>query len=86
MIPGPKMAILRLLQTDLAVGGVYAAGIDPTLVQFELAPVSAGSDWLVWQRSGVRDHDTHDVRAVNMMNDYVITGGRFCCNVQSIQV
>lgn len=65
---------------------VFAAGIDPTLVQFELAPVSAGSDWLVWQRSGVRAHHTHDVRAVDMMNDYVITGGKFCCNVQSIQV
>ena len=56
---------------------VFAAGIDPTLVQFELAPVSsAGSDWLVWQRSGVRAHHTHDVRAVVMMNGFVITGGK----------
>jgi len=54
---------------------VYAAGIDPVLIQFELTPVNASSDWLVWQRASVRAHHTHDVRAVVMMNNFVITGG-----------
>ena len=54
---------------------VYAAGIDPVLVQFELSPVSSASDWLVWQRSAVRAHHTHDVRAVMMMGNLVVSGG-----------
>ncbi|XP_067936247.1 U3 small nucleolar RNA-associated protein 4 homolog [Watersipora subatra] len=57
---------------------VYAAGIDSVLVQFVLSPVSASSDWLVWQRSTVRAHHSHDVRAVVVMDRFVISGGVDC--------
>ena len=56
---------------------VYAAGIDPVLIQFELSPVTASNDWMVWQRGTVRAHHTHDVRAVVMMGNLVISGGAF---------
>lgn len=56
---------------------VYAAGIDPVQVQFELLPVSASSDWTVWQRSTVRAHHTHDVRSLVMMGNMVISGGEW---------
>jgi len=56
---------------------VYAAGVDPTMVEFELAPISHNSHWTVWQRGSVRCHHTHDIRAAIMINGYVITGGRW---------
>lgn len=58
---------------------VYAAGIDPVVVQFELSPVSSSSDWMVWQRCTVRAHHTHDVRAMAMINGFVISGGNVSC-------
>ena len=54
---------------------VFAAGIDPTLVQFEYISASPDSDWKMWIKSTVRTQHTHDVRALALTADMVVSGG-----------
>lgn len=55
---------------------MFSSGVDPTLTQFEYTPVHTDSDWKQWVRSSVRKQHTHDVRAVTLAGDSVVTGGR----------
>ncbi|XP_013420051.1 U3 small nucleolar RNA-associated protein 4 homolog [Lingula anatina] len=54
---------------------VFASGVDPALAQFEYTAAQANSDWKMWVRSSVRNQHTHDVRAVTIAGDSVISGG-----------
>lgn len=54
---------------------VYSAGIDPAVVRFQLAPLREDSDWTAWVRSTVVVQHTHDVRALALCGQYLISGG-----------
>ncbi len=55
---------------------VFASGVDPVLVQFELVPVTEGGEWKNWVRSNVRSRHSHDVRSVALAGDWVASGGQ----------
>ncbi|KAL5021741.1 hypothetical protein ScPMuIL_000896 [Solemya velum] len=54
---------------------VFTSGIDPTVVQFELTPISTETDRKAWVSSLVRTQHTHDVRALVFAGKYLASGG-----------
>ena len=54
---------------------IFAAGVDPILVQFEWAPVTEGGEWKNWVRTNVRSQHSHDVRCVALAGDWIASGG-----------
>lgn len=55
---------------------VVSSGIDSSIVQFNYIAARENSDWRDWVGSFVHNHHTHDVRAVQIIDNAVITGGR----------
>ncbi|KAK2164344.1 hypothetical protein LSH36_65g04031 [Paralvinella palmiformis] len=54
---------------------VFSSGVDPNLVQFEYIASNPSSDWKMWVRSTVRTQHTHDVRALVLSENKLISGG-----------
>lgn len=57
---------------------VFSSGVDPTMTQFEYTASQPNSDWKMWVRSSIRAQHTHDVRALAVIGDSVVSGGVDC--------
>lgn len=54
---------------------VYTSGVDPTIVQYEYTPATLDSDWKLWVKADVHHFHTHDVRALVVARDKLVSGG-----------
>ena len=52
-----------------------AAGVDPNIIQFNFVPARQNSDWKDWIGSPFHRQHTHDVRAIQMVKNGVVSGG-----------
>ncbi|KAJ2162362.1 U3 small nucleolar RNA-associated protein [Coemansia sp. RSA 552] len=50
---------------------VFASGVDPKITQFRRSPATRAR----WQLAGIRRYHTHDVRALGVSSELVISGG-----------
>ena len=55
---------------------VVSSGIDSSVVQFNYIAPRENSDWRDWVGTLVHNQHTHDVRAIQIINKCVVTGGR----------
>ena len=60
-----------------------AAGVDPNIIKFNFVPARQNSDWKDWIGSPFHRQHTHDVRAIQMVKNGVVSGGN---NVGCIHV
>ena len=54
---------------------MVTAGVDPNIIQFNFVPARQNSDWKDWIGSPLHRQHTHDVRAVQMVKNGVVSGG-----------
>ena len=54
---------------------VYSSGVDPVIGQFELVALSETGDHSQWVRTMCKTRHTHDVRALAITPDFLISGG-----------
>lgn len=54
---------------------VVTAGVDPNVIQFNFVPARQNSDWKDWIGSPLHRQHTHDVRAVQMVKNGIVSGG-----------
>lgn len=63
------------LCVDKAETSVLSSGVDSTVVQFEFISTQKDSDWRMWVKSLSHFRHTHDVRALALVNDHIVSGG-----------
>lgn len=63
------------LAVDSTENIVVSSGIDSSVVQFNYIAARENSDWRDWVGTLVHNQHTHDVRAIQIINKYVVTGG-----------
>ena len=54
---------------------MVSAGVDPQVIEFNFIPARQNSDWKDWIGSPLHRQHTHDVRAIQMVKDGVVSGG-----------
>lgn len=54
---------------------VVCSGIDSAIVQFNFIAARENSDWKDWVGSFMHNQHTHDVRAIEIIDNTVVTGG-----------
>ncbi|XP_046328638.1 U3 small nucleolar RNA-associated protein 4 homolog [Haliotis rufescens] len=69
-----KADVLSLCLSE-AEESLYTVGVDPTIVQFEKVIYPGENNPGKWTRSVVRSSHTHDIRAIVLSGDTIITGG-----------
>ena len=55
---------------------VASSGIDSSIVQFNYIAARENSDWRDWVASFIHNQHTHDVRAIQIIDNTVVTGGK----------
>lgn len=63
------------LAVDAAESVIVSSGIDSSVVQFNYIAARENSDWRDWVGTLVHNQHTHDVRAVEIINKSIVTGG-----------
>ena len=63
---------------------MVSAGVDPQVIEFNFIPARQNSDWKDWIGSPLHRQHTHDVRAIQMVKDGVVSGGKFYCTVKPV--
>ena len=54
---------------------MVTAGVDPNVIQFSFVPARQNSDWKDWIGSPLHRQHSHDVRAIQMVKNGVVSGG-----------
>ena len=54
---------------------MFSSGVDPTVAQFQYI-AKENSDWKQWVRSTLRNQHTHDVRALAITDQHIVSGGK----------
>ncbi|KAH3774230.1 hypothetical protein DPMN_175605, partial [Dreissena polymorpha] len=54
---------------------VVSSGVDSSVVQFNYIAARENSDWRDWVGTFLHNHHTHDVRAVQIVGNTIVTGG-----------
>lgn len=63
------------LAVDSTETVVVSSGIDSSVVRFNYIAARENSDWRDWVGTLVHNQHTHDVRAIQMINKSIVTGG-----------
>ncbi|KAL4234748.1 U3 small nucleolar RNA-associated protein 4 [Mactra antiquata] len=63
------------LSVDKTETSIVSSGVDSSVVKFSYIAPRENSDWKDWVATFVHNQHTHDVRAIQMIDKTVVTGG-----------